>query len=310
MDLDDLISKVKEGKEITADDIDSLCKISIDVLQEEDNVIHINSPLTVCGDVHGDFDNVLSIFDIFGDAPEGRYLFLGDYVDRGDKSVATAVYLLALKVKYPDDFYLIRGNHETTDTTITFGFYNEIMKTYGDFSIWKSFMEVFKFLPIGAIIDSQVFCVHGGLSSIFTKLSQLENVNRVTLNPPAGVIRDVLWSDPFDGLGYQESPRRAGCLWGSDISAKFVHQNNLTMIVRGHELKKGGFEVMHDNLVITVFSTPFYTGLYSEAAVLEVVSPDERQLTRFRPHQWEDNLMGMVFSSPWNQIENDSINNF
>lgn len=302
MDIDDLICRVKDGKEITPDDIFSLCKLSIDIFREEENVIRIHSPLTVCGDVHGDFDNVLSIFEIFGDPPEGRYLFLGDYVDRGDKSVATAVYLLALKVKYRDDFYLIRGNHETTDTTITFGFYNEIMKTYSDFSIWQSFMEVFKYLPIGALItDSKIFCVHGGLSSIFTEISQLENADRKELLPPAGVIRDVLWSDPFDGLGYQESPRRAGCLWGSDISAKFVRQNKLSMIARGHELKKGGFEVMHDNLVITVFSTPFYTGSYSEAAVLEVISPDERQLTRFRPHQWEDNLMGMIFNSPWNQ---------
>lgn len=303
MDIDDIILRVKNGEEITLSDIDNVCRVSMEILQKEENVIYIQSPINVCGDVHGDFDNLLSIFDIFGDAPESRYLFLGDYVDRGDKSVPTAIYLLALKIKYPNDFYLIRGNHETMETTITFGFYNEIMKKYANFSVWQSFMEVFKCLPIAAVIDNKLFCVHGGLSSRFTEISQLQQANRFNPlpTPQTGVIHDVLWSDPYDGKGYQESPRSAGCLWGIDVSRKFVQKNNLTMIVRGHELKKGGYAIAHDNLVVTVFSTPFYVSQYSEAAVLEVVSPTERHITRFRPHQWEDNIMKMMFSNPWNQ---------
>ncbi|OHT06080.1 Serine/threonine-protein phosphatase PP2A catalytic subunit 3 [Tritrichomonas foetus] len=302
MDLDDLISRIKNGLSITPTDIDSLCLLAIDVLQNEENVIRINSPLTVCGDVHGDFDNVLSIFEIFGDAPDGRYLFLGDYVDRGDKSVETAAYLLALKVKYPNDFYLIRGNHESTHPTITFGFYNEVMNKFGDFGVWRSFMEAFKCLPLAAVIDSQIFSVHGGLCPSFSDISQLEVVNRFTELPMSGIILDVLWSDPFEGQGYQTSPRQAGYRWGADVSAKFTRHNKLLCIVRGHEQKNGGFHITHDDLVITVFSTPFYTKLYSEAAVMEVSSPTERQLTRFRPHQWEDDLTGMLFSNPWNQL--------
>lgn len=270
-------------------------------MQNEENVIHVQSPLSVCGDVHGDFSNVLEIFDIFGKPPDGRYLFLGDYVDRGDKSVETVMLLLCYKVKYPNDVFLIRGNHETIRPTITFGFYTEILTRYGDFSIWKSFMEVFKCLPLAAVIDGKLFCVHGGLCPTFSNISDLEFVDRFLEEPVNGLIRDVLWSDPFDGNGFETSPRQAGYRWGQDVSKKFVHENNIDMIVRGHQQKPGGFQISHGDTVCTVFSTPNYVNRFSEAAVLEVISPKERELTRFRPVQWEKDMDNILFSNPWFQ---------
>ena len=210
MDLDKIISDLKSGKMISSSDIFSLCSVALEILRSEDNVIHVQSPVSVCGDVHGDFDNVLSIFDIFGDAPDGRYLFLGDYVDRGSKSVETVSYLLALKVKYPSDFFLIRGNHESSLPTITFGFYNEIMNKYSDFMIWRTFMEVFKCLPIVAIIDNSIFCVHGGLSPKLHDVSQLDVLDRFIVHPTTGILNDILWSDPSDCKGFITSPRQAG----------------------------------------------------------------------------------------------------
>jgi diadenosine tetraphosphatase ApaH/serine/threonine PP2A family protein phosphatase len=183
--------------------------------------------------------------------------------------------------------------------TITFGFYNEIMNKYRDFGIWRAFVEVFKCIPLAAVIDTKILCVHGGLAPCFTNVDQLKFVHRFVELPLNGIILDVLWSDPFDGLGFQTSPRQAGYRWGRDVSKKFTQQNKLDVIVRGHEQKPGGYEITHGDLVMTVFSTPNYVRIFSEAAVFEV-SPTSRELTRFRPKQWES-LPTMLFSVPWLQ---------
>jgi hypothetical protein len=117
--------------------------------------------------------------------------------------------------------------------------------------------------------------------------------------PQNGIILDILWSDPYDGLGFQTWPRQAGFRWGKDISRQFTSVNKLDAIIRGHEQKPGGYEIAHDDLVMTVFSTPNYVTIFSETAVLDV-TPGGRELTRFRPHQWED-LPTMLFALPWLQ---------
>jgi diadenosine tetraphosphatase ApaH/serine/threonine PP2A family protein phosphatase len=305
MDVSNLIDRLRNNEGATAEEIEEVCQLSVDLLQKEDNVLLVQSPFSVCGDVHGDFENLLEIFDIFGLPPEGRYLFLGDYVDRGERSIEVMMLLLCLKLKYPRDMYLIRGNHESTHMAITFGFYNEVMNHYRDFTIWRAFVEVFKCMPLAAVIDSKLFCVHGGLCPSFTNVQQLEFINRFVEVPLDGIILDVLWSDPFDGLGFQTSPRQAGYRWGKDVSQKFTRDNNLEVIVRGHEQKPGGYEITHDDLVITVFSTPNYVKIFSEAAVLEVTSPTQREITRFRPKQWES-LPTMLFAFPWLQGQSES----
>jgi diadenosine tetraphosphatase ApaH/serine/threonine PP2A family protein phosphatase len=299
MDLSALVDRLLHNAGATAGEVQEVCRLSAELLQREDNVLRVSSPFSLCGDVHGDFENLLEIFDIFGLPPEGRYLFLGDYVDRGERSIEAMLLLLCLKLRFPRDMYLIRGNHESTHMTITFGFYNEIMNRYQDFAIWRAFMEVFKCIPLGAVVDGRLLCVHGGLCPCFTNVQQLEFVNRFVELPLNGIILDVLWSDPFDGLGFQTSPRQAGYRWGRDVSKKFTRENGLEAIVRGHEQKPGGFEITHDDLVVTVFSTPNYVKIFSEAAVLEV-TPTSRELTRFRPKQW-DALPAMLFAVPWLQ---------
>ena len=301
MDIDELIERLLNQGSVTAGEIDEVCKQAIEVLRNEENVLRVESPLSICGDVHGDFDNVLEIFDIFGKPPEGRYLFLGDYVDRGDKSVETVMILLCYKIKYPDDVFLIRGNHESTHPTITFGFYNEVMAKYSDFTVWQSFIEAFKYLPLAAVIDTKIFCVHGGLCPSFHSISQLDFVDRFIELPRSGLILDVLWSDPFDGYGFETSPRQAGFRWGQDVSKKFARDNKIDLIVRGQEMKCGGYQIAHDETVITIFSTPNYARVFSEAAVMEVISPTEREITKFRPTQWERNMSQMVFDNPWLQ---------
>lgn len=305
MDVDELIERLLSSERdngsaavVTVEEIYEVCKLAIPIFQNEENVIRIQTPLSICGDIHGDFDNLAGIFDIFGKPPNSRYLFLGDYVDRGAKSVETVMILLCYKIKYPDDVFLIRGNHETTLITINFGFYNEIATKYGDFSVWRSFMEVFTCLPLAAVVDSKLFCVHGGLCPNLSNISDLEFVNRFLELPiECSLIQDVLWSDPFEGYGFEASSRRAGYKWGQDISNKFVQENKIDMIVRGHEQKVGGFQLMHGDTVCTVFSTPNYVNRFTEAAVFEAISPTERELTRFRPIQWEQPDMNAILFS-------------
>jgi serine/threonine-protein phosphatase 2A catalytic subunit len=298
MDISAVVDRLLRHDPATVCEIEEICRLSVDVLQQEPNVLYVQSPFSVCGDVHGDFDNLVEIFDIFGLPPEGRYLFLGDYVDRGDRSIDVMTLLLCLKIRHPRDVFLIRGNHESTHMTVTFGFYNEVMTRYQDFAVWRAFVEVFKCIPLAAVIDGNLFCVHGGLCPSFVAVSQLEFVNRFVEVPMAGIILDVLWSDPFEGLGYETSPRQAGYRWGRDVSRKFTTDNKLEAIIRGHEQKFGGFEFTHEDLVITVFSTPYYTKSFSEAAILEVISKTKREMTKFRPKQWE-NLPQIIFANPW-----------
>ena len=152
--------------------------------------------MTVCGDIHGQFPDLLELLDIGGRIHKNRYLFLGDYVDRGHYSVETVTLLFAYKVKYPDQITLLRGNHESRLTTKDYGFYDEVYTKYGSYDPWNWLVDSFDHLPIAAIIEDQIFCMHGGLSPHVQKISQIQKVDRHQEIPLDGMINDLLWSDP------------------------------------------------------------------------------------------------------------------
>lgn len=164
MNIDQCIADLLEAKCIHEKDLRLLCEKAKEIFLEESNVQPVRSPVTVCGDVHGQFYDVLELFRTGGDIDHTCYIFIGDFVDRGYHSVETFEYLLCLKVKYPDRITLLRGNHESRQITTVYGFYDEINRKYGNPNPWKYCTEVFDYLPIGAVIDGKVFCVHGGLS--------------------------------------------------------------------------------------------------------------------------------------------------
>lgn len=124
----------------------------------------VQCPVVVCGDIHGQYRDLLDLISIAGNPPYTNYLFLGDYVDRGDNSVESLALLLLLKIRYPSRVYLIRGNHECSSITTIYGFYDECIRKFGDLTMWTQFTEVFKYFPISALIDNQILGVHGGLS--------------------------------------------------------------------------------------------------------------------------------------------------
>lgn len=176
-----------------------LCHQLKDILAEEKNVQRVSLPITIVGDVHGQFFDVLEIFKVGGELPFTSYLFLGDYVDRGAHSVETITLLCLLKLKYPKKVLLIRGNHELRAITQNYGFYMECQNKYGSTSVWELFTDLFDFLPIAAIVEETIFAVHGGLSPMIESIEQIESLNRFQEIPHDGPLCDLMWSDPEEG---------------------------------------------------------------------------------------------------------------
>mmetsp|Transcript_17176 Transcript_17176/g.15170 ORF Transcript_17176/g.15170 Transcript_17176/m.15170 type:complete len:161 (+) Transcript_17176:13-495(+) len=156
-DLERQIQQLKECKTLTENEVKELCNKARDIFIEEANVQDIKAPVTICGDIHGQFYDLLELFNIGGDCPKTNYLFLGDFVDRGFYSVETFLLLLALKVRYPDRIALIRGNHESRQITQVYGFYDECMRKYGSANVWRYCTEIFDYLSLAALVDEKVF---------------------------------------------------------------------------------------------------------------------------------------------------------
>lgn len=181
----------------------------------------------------------------------------GDYVDRGYYSVETVTLLVALKIRYPERITILRGNHESRQITQVYGFYDECLRKYGNANVWKYFTDLFDFLPLTALIDSQIFCLHGGLSPSIDTLDNIRALDRIQEVPHEGPMCDLLWSDPDDRCGWGISPRGAGYTFGQDISEAFNHNNGLTLVARAHQLVMEGYNWSQDRNVVTIFSGKF-----------------------------------------------------
>ncbi|KAJ9120327.1 Serine/threonine-protein phosphatase PP2A catalytic subunit [Naganishia onofrii] len=238
---------------------------------EESNVQPVKCPVTVCGDIHGQFHDLSELFRIGGNSPDTNYLFMGDYVDRGYYSVETVTLLVALKLRYRDRVTILRGNHESRQITQVYGFYDECLRKYGNANVWKFFTDLFDYLPLTALIDNQIFCLHGGLSPSIDTLDHIRSIDRIQEVPHEGPMCDLLWSDPDDRCGWGISPRGAGYTFGQDISEAFNHNNGLTLVARAHQLVMEGYSWSQERNVVTIFSAPNYCyRCGNQAAILEV----------------------------------------
>uniref|UniRef100_A0A9J7XXB8 Serine/threonine-protein phosphatase n=1 Tax=Cyprinus carpio carpio TaxID=630221 RepID=A0A9J7XXB8_CYPCA len=196
IDLDRQIEQLRHCELIKENEVKALCAKAREILVEESNVQRVDSPVTVCGDIHGQFYDLKELFRVGGEVPETNYLFMGDFVDRGFYSVETFLLLLALKVRYPDRITLIRGNHESRQITQVYGFYDECLRKYGSVTVWRYCTEIFDYLSLSAIVDGKIFCVHGGLSPSIQTLDQIRTIDRKQEVPHDGPMCDLLWSDP------------------------------------------------------------------------------------------------------------------
>lgn len=218
-----------------------------------------NPRVTVCGDTHGQYYDVLNIFEINGMPDKTNpYLFNGDFVDRGSFSFEVIMILLLWKVYDPECIFLHRGNHETKNMNRIYGFEGEVKAKY-DTNIFQLFLEVFEWLPLASVIGGKVFVTHGGIPTDPTvMLNDIANVKRGMEPPENGLMSDLLWSDPQPFPGKSPSKRGVGFAFGPDITENFLDRNNLDLLVRSHEVKDEGYLVEHNGKTITVFSAPNY----------------------------------------------------
>ncbi|KAM7279332.1 hypothetical protein ACFE04_006466 [Oxalis oulophora] len=234
-------------------------------------------PNTICGDIHGQFYDLKELFRMGEDCPQTNYLFLGDYVDRGHHSVETFLLLLALKVRYPDRITLLRGNHETCSITKVYGFYDECLRKYGcSTNVWKYCTDLFEYLSLSALVENEIFCVHGGLSPDIYTIDQIRAIDRKIEVPHEGPMCDLLWSDPDDTIGadgWGINPRGCGYLFGASAVHKFIHKNKLFFICRAHQLAMEGYNWMFNDQLVTVWSAPNYC--YRCGNVASILQLDE-----------------------------------
>jgi len=184
---------------LSESEIRLLCQLVRPILLSQPMLLELEAPLKICGDVHGQYTDLLRLFEYGGFPPEANYLFLGDYVDRGKQSLETICLLLCYKIQYPENFFILRGNHESAGINRIYGFYDECKRRYS-IKLWKVFSEVFNCLPVSALVDEKILCMHGGLSPELDNIQQIANLNRPTDVPDVGLLCDLLWSDPDPNL--------------------------------------------------------------------------------------------------------------
>ncbi|KAH0496355.1 hypothetical protein TgHK011_003722 [Trichoderma gracile] len=357
--LDEWLEEAKQCHYLPERAMKELCEKVKEILMEESNIQPVCTPVTVCGDIHGQFYDLLELFRVAGGMPgetnvqapksatsvitsedieppteitnpklrkklkspgggadsagdadgdeDGeeeqqqqqqqqqqaagdvpatstvtssqsaatRFVFLGDYVDRGYFSLEAFTLLMCLKAKYPDRIVLVRGNHESRQITQVYGFYEECQQKYGNASVWKACCHVFDFLVLAAIVDGELLCVHGGLSPEIRTIDQIRVVARAQEIPHEGAFCDLVWSDPDDIDTWAVSPRGAGWLFGDKVATEFNHVNGLKLIARAHQLVNEGYKYHFDeNSVVTVWSAPNYCYRCGNVASIMTVDND------------------------------------
>jgi serine/threonine-protein phosphatase PP1 catalytic subunit len=279
MNVDAIIEKLlsvrgnKPGKqvELKEEEIKFLIDKSLPIMKEQKMLVELEAPLHVCGDIHGQYYDLLRIFEHCGYPGEYNYLFLGDYVDRGKQSLETVCLLLCYKIKFPEKVTLLRGNHESSVTNRIYGFYDECKRRY-NVRIWRSFTDLFNWLPVAAIIDEKILCMHGGLSPDLKNLQNITDISRPTDIPDTGLLCDLLWSDPDkDCVEYDENDRGVSVIFGEKIVQDFNKKNDLDLIIRAHQVVDDGYEFFASRQLITIFSAPNYCGEFDNSAGIMII---------------------------------------
>ncbi|KAH9050249.1 Metallo-dependent phosphatase [Lactarius hengduanensis] len=290
-----------------------------DILTAEPNVLKVKSPVTVVGDIHGQYYDLMKIFEVGGNLTETNYLFLGDYVDRGCFGIECLLYLYSLKIWHPERIFLIRGNHECRHLTEYFTFKRECLHKYSE-KVYDACIESFSALPLSGLLDGKFFCVHGGISPELNTVSDIDRINRFQEPGSFGLLCDLLWSDPVPNFGHETEPTHSqhpspvppGQMWGHNTTRgcsyyytyeaviKFLERNELLGVIRGHEAQDAGYVMFRKTptkkfpSVITVFSAPNYLDVYhNRGAVLKYANKSItiRQY-HARPHPyWLPNFM-------------------
>ena len=261
---------------LTEIEIKYLINTSKKILIEQPTFLDLESPVTVCGDTHGQYPDLLRLFELGGYPPDTNYLFLGDYVDRGEQSIETICLLLAYKIKFEENFFILRGNHESGSINRIYGFYDECKRRY-NIKVWKHFVDLFNCLPIAACIDDKIFLVHGGLSPELKNMDDIKKIMRPTDVPEEGLLCDLLWSDPENiSKDWGTNDRGVSVTFNAKVVEKFLENNELDLICRAHQVVEEGYEFFGDKKLVTVFSAPNYCGEFDNNGGIMLVDENLR----------------------------------
>ena len=268
-DLDDMIKrlidagyagKVTKTVCLKNAEITAICQAAREVFLSQPALLELAPPVKIVGDVHGQYTDLIRMFEMCGFPPNSNYLFLGDYVDRGKQSLETILLLLCYKLRFPENFFLLRGNHECANVTRVYGFYDEC-KRRTNVKIWKSFVDTFNTLPIASIVAGKIFCVHGGLSPSLTHMDDIRNIARPTDVPDYGLLNDLLWSDPADmEADWEANERGVSYCFGKKVIMEFLAKHDFDLVCRAHMVVEDGYEFFTDRVLVTVFSAPNVSG--------------------------------------------------
>ncbi|BCR89458.1 serine/threonine-protein phosphatase 2B catalytic subunit [Aspergillus chevalieri] len=284
-----------------------IIKKGTEVLRSEPNLLEMDAPITVCGDVHGQYYDLMKLFEVGGDPSETRYLFLGDYVDRGYFSIECVLYLWALKIWYPNTLWLLRGNHECRHLTDYFTFKLECKHKYSE-EIYEACIESFCSLPLAAVMNKQFLCIHGGLSPELHTLEDIKAIDRFREPPTHGLMCDILWADPLEEFGQEKtgeffvhnSVRGCSYFFSYPAACAFLEKNNLLSIIRAHEAQDAGYRMYRKTRttgfpsVMTIFSAPNYLDVYNNKAAVLKYENNVMNIRQFNctPHPyWLPNFM-------------------
>jgi len=279
-DADDCLASLFKSSRITPtvfseEMLGCLARTARSIFLSQPMLLELDAPINICGDIHGQYIVLINMFEQNGipgekkcastnDYVTSNYLFLGDYVDRGNQSIDVLAMMLCFKIKYPESFFMLRGNHECASLNRIYGFYDECKRKYS-VKLWKIFSDCFNCLPVAAVVGDKIFCCHGGISPDLIKLGDIHRIVRPTEIADDGLMADLLWSDPAEHNGWEENTRYVYvyvynntklllCInyllltlyrgvsysFGQDVTEEFLIYNQLDLICRGHQVVEDG----------------------------------------------------------------------
>uniref|UniRef100_A0A8R1E2R1 Serine/threonine-protein phosphatase n=1 Tax=Caenorhabditis japonica TaxID=281687 RepID=A0A8R1E2R1_CAEJA len=288
LDIDELIIKVLSvghpekslTKTVKEQELIQLCNLAKTSFLQQSVMLEVEAPIKVCGDTHGQYSDVIRLFNITQFPPHSNYIFLGDYVDRGRQNLELITLFFCYKIKFFDRFFLLRGNHECPAVNRVYGFFEECNKRYASTRLWLAFQEAFSAMPFTGLISGRILCMHGGLSPKLTSLDVLRELPR-PMDPPSPSLHiDLLWSDPDNSISdWAQNIRGVSYIFGANVVKQQIEALGIDMIARAHQVVQDGYEFFADKKLVTIFSAPHYCGQFDNSAA--IMNVDDNMVCSF-----------------------------